>query len=183
MIKRFDHSVLRQRLGWWLGLHPVQREVHCAERLAGLGLPVVPIESCGIEGGRGWLMTPYAGPSLQGVLERREASRGQVRAWSRALGRMTGAMLARGWWNRDLKTSNVLVDASGGLWMIDTGGARRTGGRLERPLRVMARLLVKTATQDLGRPLREGERAAFLAGLREKAPLAVSVLRRASVPL
>lgn len=183
VIKRFVHNTLRQRIAWITHLHPAQREAHCARQLSRIGLPVVPIQAFGIDRGRAWLMTPYVGLSLQHTLEKGGAGERQLRRWARELGGLTGRMLAKRWWNRDLKTSNLLVDEHGHLQLIDTGGARRVLGSLRKPLIHMIRLILKTARGDLGRDLTPREKSAWLAGLRRHAPDAVALLRNTPLPL
>jgi tRNA A-37 threonylcarbamoyl transferase component Bud32 len=48
---------------------------------------------------------------------------------ARQIGRINGMLLAHGYFNRDAKVSNMVVDDKGVVRMIDAGGCRRIGRR------------------------------------------------------
>lgn len=177
VVKRFEHEVVRQRLAWGLGVHPAQREARGARRLVRAGIAVVPVVGLGMEGGRGWLMTRWVGDSVQRVVSRGGLSVEAMERLMMGLGRLAGGLLAAGWWNRDHKASNHVMDGDEGLWMIDVGGVRPRLGRERRPVLAMAGMLEETLEADLGRGLTERERAMFLSGLGEVDPGAIAVLR------
>ncbi|RMH21075.1 MAG: hypothetical protein D6698_03190 [Gammaproteobacteria bacterium] len=129
VIKRYEFNPLRQKLGWLIGRHPAQREIRQAARLSQLGLPVVPTIAHGWAISEGaskvWLVTPYMGQSLFHLFYHQKLSdpdrRGRILDMA---GRFTGELIRRGLFNRDHKASNLLVDSSDWLWLIDSGGVR-----------------------------------------------------------
>ncbi len=123
VIKRFEHHRLEQRLLWWIGMHPAQRERRAASRMAGAGLAVVPILEARLIHGRGHVVTPYVGQSLDRLLpglvgKPREVMLDRVAA-------VAGDLLAAGWVFRDLKAGNIVLDAGDRPHLIDTGSAYR----------------------------------------------------------
>jgi tRNA A-37 threonylcarbamoyl transferase component Bud32 len=154
VVKRFDRALLRQLGGLLLGLHPAQRELRWNRRLAALGVPVVPIDDAGVEGGlagvRVWLSTPYAGVSLQRALasgDRDGRERGELIDEASAL---TLQLVRAGLCFRDLKPSNMIVDESGTTRLIDVGGVRRARGArdVNRMLGVMVRVLARDGLEE-----------------------------------
>lgn len=150
-IKRWEYSPWRQRAARLVGLHPGQREWRSNRRLAVLGIAVVPVLAGGVVrgwlGDRYWLATPLWGRSVQ-----RWLTRGRGPTWAArrrgilGLARMADRLLHRGLVFRDLKTSNVIADAGGQVWLIDVGSVRRSVSRGPR-LRMLA-MLDKTAAGD-----------------------------------
>jgi hypothetical protein len=122
VIKRFEFSAVRQRLGALLGVHPAQRERRWNARLASLGIPVAPILAHGWLGGKRFLIYPYVGPSLHWVMRQRS---GPARhAALRSAAEITAALIRAKLFNRDHKASNMLVDAEGKAYLTDVGGIR-----------------------------------------------------------
>ncbi|MEM7626834.1 MAG: lipopolysaccharide kinase InaA family protein [Planctomycetota bacterium] len=142
VIKRFDHSPLRQRLMAKLGHHPAQREIDWHEKLIAAELPVVPIAATGHdELGRRWLITPWRGDDLamwvrQGKLTADPKLRHEV---TRQLGEIAGRIMQMRVFNRDFKARNIVVDAAGKVWLIDAGGCR--GGKDTPLLAIALRML------------------------------------------
>lgn len=145
VIKRWQYSPLRQRLGRLLGLHPAQREIRWNRRLIALGLPVVPILQHTRHRGRSQLHTPHIGPSLQQALRSGELSFGAKRAIARQLADAVADLFDHELSFRDMKTSNVLLDDAGKLHWIDVGSFRRVSP--DRIMRSLA-LLDHTAAGD-----------------------------------
>lgn len=150
VVKRFEYAPWRQRLGAWIALHPAQRERRMNRRLASTGVAVVPIIRHGTQrswhGIRVWLMTPLWGKSLQ-----RRLTQGGGVAWPVRRRIVTGIidiidrLLRRGLVFRDLKTSNIVADGEGQVWLIDVGGVRR---RSESRILAMLAMLDQTAARD-----------------------------------
>lgn len=142
VIKRFDHSPLRQRLMAKIGQHPAQREVNWHAKLITAELPVVPIAAAGHDGlGRRWLVTPWRGDDLamwirQGRLGNDASRRHEV---TRQLGSMAGRIMQMRVFNRDFKARNFVVDEDGKVWLIDAGGCR--GGKGTPLLTIALRML------------------------------------------
>ncbi len=142
VIKRFDHSPLRQRLMAKLGQHPAQREIDWHEKLIAAALPVVPITASGHdELGRHWLITPWRGDDLamwvrQGKLAADTKLRHDI---TRQLGELAGRIMQMRVFHRDFKARNVVVDAAGKVWLIDAGGCR--GGKGTPLLAIALRIL------------------------------------------
>jgi hypothetical protein len=147
-VKRFEHSPMRQRAAVLLGVHPAQRELRGNRRLQQSGVPVVPIVDAGLEpagaGCRAWIATPVAGRSLQRVL-RDDADPARASRLLDRAAELAAALVAAGWWLKDYKPSNIIVDESGAMRLIDVGGTRRYGGpaHLDRMLAVMDRALAR----------------------------------------
>lgn len=142
VIKRFEHHPLRQLLAWLLRVHPAQREARAAARLQRAGFPVVPIIARGVQrstlGCRAWLATPYAG---EPILERPHPNPRQL---AQHVGHLVGRLIASGWFFKDCKTTNILINEAGELHLIDVGSARRRRPT-DDPLRMLT-LLNETAT-------------------------------------
>ncbi len=150
VIKRFMYAPLRQRLGMLFGLHPAQRERRANRKLARGGLSVVPIVAHGAQraglGCRLWLITPMAGRSLETLLHDGSLQGGSRRSTSRAVGALAGRLIAGGWFFRDLKTSNIVMDQEGQPSLIDVGSVRRLRSK-KQALRMLA-MLDHTARRD-----------------------------------
>ncbi|MCC7146535.1 MAG: hypothetical protein IT443_08820 [Phycisphaeraceae bacterium] len=130
VIKRFEHSPLRQRLAAWLGIHSAQREWRKHELLRQAGLPVVPIVDRGCErgrlGSRLWLATPWLGETVhQWFTGPHQAEYERRRMILLNLAQLAAGLISGGWFFKDFKTTNVLLDEKGRLWLIDVGCARR----------------------------------------------------------
>jgi hypothetical protein len=154
VIKRFVYSPLRQRLALLLGLHPGRRELRCNSRLGAAQVRVVPITDAGVEGRglgcRVWLATPLTGSSLHHLLDTSEGDP-DVRGRHIDAAACLGAELIRaGFWFKDLKPSNIVIDEAGDAWLIDVGSARpaRKPAHTERMLAVMARVLVRAGADE-----------------------------------
>lgn len=148
-VKRFEHSPLRQRLAMLVQLHPAQLEMRVNRRLAAAGVPVVPIVAAGGQaaglGVKRWLVTRVTGQALQRTL-RDGASHDQQRQLALQVGELAAALVAGGWYFRDLKTSNIIVIAGAGAQLIDVGSARKSRSR-QKMLRMLA-MLEHTAARD-----------------------------------
>ncbi len=149
VIKRFEYSRLRQRLSLLLGIHPGRRELKCNRRLRAAQVSVVPIVDAGVEGRglgcRAWLATPLTGSSLH---HRLDAAQGDTKDQGRlidAAACLAADLIRAGFWFKDLKPSNIVIDQSGDAWLIDVGSARpaRKPAHTERMLAVMDRVLVR----------------------------------------
>lgn len=91
-------------------------------RLAAEGLPVVPAAASGMT----WLATRLVGLSLHNTVRlKRFASTEQREQTLQQAGQLVRQMAEAGWYFRDFKASNLLVDDAGNLWLIDTGSVRR----------------------------------------------------------
>ena len=133
VIKRFEFNAVRQALGRLLGMHPGMREVKRTRMLIDRGIPVVPIIASGVRRRGGgvyfWLATPYVGKSVFNLLYHGDLSDAGRRAKVLdGVGRLTGGLIAKGFFNRDHKASNILVDAEGEARLIDCGAVRRHRG-------------------------------------------------------
>ena len=152
VVKRFDYTPWRQLLAWLIGLHPAQRERRSNWRLRQAGLPVVPITAHGTVdlswlGCRLWLACPYAGRSLQDLIRRGQLSdRNRRLTVLRTAAHLTIDLIRHRYYFRDLKPSNILIDAADRAWLIDVGAVRRS----QRPIHVlkMLALLRRKARQD-----------------------------------
>lgn len=170
VVKRFEHAPWRQRVALWLGAHPAQRELRLNQRLRADGVAVVPALDAGIEpaagGARVWLAYPCRGRSLVKLLrEGALASRGQRRRAAESLAALTAALLRGGWFNRDFKSSNCLIDERGEAWLIDAGSVRRHGGARSAE-RMLALLHATTPRRLVSAP----ERLRFLWRVADAAP-------------
>lgn len=151
VIKRFEYSPLRQRLAWWLGVHPAQRERRNAEKWAARGLPIVPIAAGGFDGGKAWLATELRGVSLERLIKSGAVPADSPRGRSliEAVARLLALLVTKKVFFKDLKTSNILVDDRDALWLIDSGSMREASGlarsgQLDR----MRAMLDRTAARD-----------------------------------
>ena len=129
VIKIFRKRGFGQAWRSWIGLHPAQVEARRNRQLTAAGVPVVPIVERGVAPEGRYLATPRRGESLQrlqrdGAWPTPAARRLAVEA---AAG-LARDLFAAGFVNRDLKTSNVVVDPlqPREAWMIDVGGSRRS---------------------------------------------------------
>ncbi|MHC5008005.1 MAG: lipopolysaccharide kinase InaA family protein [Planctomycetota bacterium] len=149
VIKRFEYSRLRQRLSLLLGIHPGRRELKCNRRLRAAQVRVVPIVDAGVEsrglGCRAWLATPLTGSSLHHLLDAADEDTEDRGRLIDAAARLAADLIRAGFWFKDLKPSNIVIDESGDAWLIDVGSARpaRKPVHTERMLAVMDRVLVR----------------------------------------
>ena len=150
VIKRFEYSRLRQRLSLLLGIHPGRRELKCNRRLRAADVRVVPIVDAGVEGRglgcRAWLATPLTGSSLHLLLIEAHGDTENQGRLIDAAARLAADLIRAGYWFKDLKPSNIVVDASGDAWLIDVGSARptRKPAHTARMLAVMDRVLLRS---------------------------------------
>ena len=140
VVKRYEYSRARQMLAMWIGIHPAQVERRRARQLAGDGLPVVPVAGLGVRLGQAWLVTPQTGQSLQraiaaGLLHDRHRADRVIRQVQEVYCRLVDA----GWYFRDLQVANLTLDVQERVWLIDTGGSRRSGSR-RHAVRMLAML-------------------------------------------
>ncbi|MEZ6190281.1 MAG: lipopolysaccharide kinase InaA family protein [Phycisphaerales bacterium] len=136
VIKRFEFNPIRQALGQLLRVHPGMREIKQTRLLIDRGIPVVPIVASGTQRRGGgvffWLATPYVGKSVFNLLYHGDLSDAERRAAVLdGVGRLTGELIAEGFFNRDHKASNILIDAEGKPLLIDCGAVRWHGGKTD----------------------------------------------------
>jgi serine/threonine protein kinase len=160
VLKQWTHWPPRQQAARLLGIHPAQRERAINQRMRDAGLPVAPIVDHGWSRGRAWLATPWLGPSLCRLMQDRALSAPQRRELPRRVAALVARLIESRWFFRDLKTSNILVDGAGKLWLIDVGSARRDPR--SRHVTRMLRVLDDTAVRDGATPW---QRARFVAEL------------------
>lgn len=134
VIKRFEFNPIRQALGILLGVHPGQSERRLSHQLIQAGIPVVPVMATGVQsagpGRRFWLTTPWTGTSLFNLLYHHQLGDPDRRAKVMdATGRLTGLLIAKDYFNRDHKASNILIDDQGSALLIDYGAVRRHRGQ------------------------------------------------------
>ncbi|BAM02796.1 hypothetical protein [Phycisphaera mikurensis] len=131
VFKRYEHPRWKQALTRRLGVHPAQKEVQWAEKLATAGVPTVPVIASGVdEQGRSWVATPHAGPSLHDAVAAGRlddpATRHRV---TRQAGVLTGKILYQRIRNRDHKASNLVLGAGlDEVRILDTPGFRGARG-------------------------------------------------------
>ncbi|MHC4100862.1 MAG: lipopolysaccharide kinase InaA family protein [Planctomycetota bacterium] len=117
VVKRFEYSRLRQRLALLLGTHPALRELACNRRLREAQIRVVPIVDAGIEGRglgcRAWLATPLTGSSLHHLLDAAQGDADNRERLIDAAARLAADLIRAGFWFKDLKPSNIVIDGSG----------------------------------------------------------------------
>lgn len=154
VVKRFEFAPIKQRLSALIGRHPAQLELSWNQKLRNAKLPIVPIVDGGIEpcrlGCRVWLATLRAGTSLQRLLQRGRSDEAQCSAAINAAAQLTVSLIDAGFWFKDLKPSNIVIDVSGEAWLIDVGSARRSNHRqnVDRMLIVMQRVLLRDEVNE-----------------------------------
>ncbi|MCE9589032.1 MAG: hypothetical protein K8S99_00730 [Planctomycetes bacterium] len=170
VIKRFEHSPLRQRVAMVLRVHPAQRERRWNSRLVRAGVPVVPVAAWGVErcrgGGRAWLAYPFLGESLMwGVREGRIDGYARRSRVTHAVASAVAALLNAGLIHRDLKSSNVMVTPDDRAYLIDVGAVRSSRSP-EARWRMLADLAAALKPAWVGR----AERLRFLTALTRACP-------------
>lgn len=152
--KRFVHNPVRQRAVLLVGRHPAQLELRANRALQAAGVPTVPIVDCGIEpvgaGCHAWLITPWRGDSLQRRLREPGRSAAQQEDLMLAAAALTRRLLAAGFTFRDLKPSNIVIDAQGQAYLLDVGSVRHTTApaRVSAMLAVMERVLIRDGVDE-----------------------------------
>jgi tRNA A-37 threonylcarbamoyl transferase component Bud32 len=152
--KRFVHNPVRQRAALLVGRHPAQLELRANRALRAAGVPTVPIMDCGIEpAGAGchvWLITPRLGESLQRRLREDGCAEAQREGLMLAAAALTRRLLEAGFTFRDLKPSNIVVDAQGRGYLLDVGSVRHTTSpaRVASMLSVMERVLTRDGVNE-----------------------------------
>lgn len=155
VVKQFTYSPIKQLLAELIGIHPAQRERRCYRHLLLAKLPVVPIVAHGVKrsgfGARYWLVTPYIGISLYNLFyEKHLDDTDQRECLLEAVGALTRELIAKRFFNRDHKASNILVDGEGKPMLIDVGGVRRRRGKADdqRMLRNLSRNLADSGATE-----------------------------------
>lgn len=135
---------------WLVRMHPAQREARRVRQLQALRLPVVSINGLALRwrglGGVGYCVSPFMGESVFRQLNRNMlVDAAKRRELAAALAVLTAELLQHGLVHDDYKSSNILRDEAGTLWLIDTDRVARS----RDPQRVMAmlRTLDETATR------------------------------------
>ena len=148
VVKRFEYTPWRQWLALCAGCHPGQQQCRAVERLVQARVPVVPVIDAGFEacppGCRVWLSSPYAGRSMQQLLA--DATDDPHRtALVDAAVRLTGQLIEAGYWFKDLKPSNIIINDAIEAKLIDVGSVRRCRGpgQIQRMLAVMDRVMTR----------------------------------------
>lgn len=130
VVKRFEFSVLKQALLRLLHIHPGQCEWRAHTMLKQMDLPALPIDKLGWRAGRCYLLSQPVGPALNNMITRglfdAPCDRHHL---AEQLGQLTGKLLARRLFFRDLKLSNILLSAQNTLVLIDAGSIRRVPAR------------------------------------------------------
>ena len=154
VVKQFIHTPLKQRLTMMVRRHPAQCEMRMNCRLCHAGVAVIPIDDAGVErvglGVHVWLATPLAGMSLQRRLGAQVLDPEEAERWIDAAAQLTEDLNAAGFWFKDLKPSNILIDDDGRGRLIDVGSARRLTdpSQVLRMLAVMDRVLARDGVGD-----------------------------------
>lgn len=137
-----------------LGIAQPQRQVRGARRAARAGVQTPRIVRAwrlrlGAPGPRIELEHDYVdGKSAMEVLEVGALPDDACREVSAAVGRVVACLDGAGLFNRDLKLSNLILDAEDGrprVWLIDTVGIRRMHHRVAETARMLERLAVEPA--------------------------------------
>lgn len=147
VVKRFEHSRLKQTLTRIVGNHPAMREQRAATSLGRLGVQVVPVQLTAFVAGCGHVVTPYVGPSLQqrvtaGMLDDPHAAE---YVHEQLLGRLR-ELVSNGYYFRDLQLANMVMQDHGPVLLIDVGSARKSADTRRRT--AMVDLLCKTLTHE-----------------------------------
>ena len=144
VVKVYRHAAWQQKLQWRFDQHPAQWERRWVDRLAEMGLPVVPIQAAGFDDGHAWVVTPYRGETLHKWIRRRQLSDDYAarHAVTRQLGQILGQLTHAKVLHRDAKASNFVIDPDRRLSLIDVGGCRGAKGTpiLGIALRMLATL-------------------------------------------
>lgn len=153
--KRFEYWPLRQALAGWLSVHPAQREMRQNQLLRSAGLPVAPIVDHGVDrvglGCKYWLATPDRGETIKRLLIHRELEGRQQRLRVvRLLAHLAADLIQRGYYFRDFKLSNVVIDRAGQLWLIDVGSVRPSRDP-KHALRMLANLAQEARSDGVSR--------------------------------
>jgi len=153
VVKRFVYSPWRQRLSLLVGAHPAQVEVRWNQRLQAGLVAVVPVHDGGIEpsgfGCRVWLSTEVAGTSMQRLIRAPEIRKARGEGLIAAAAGLAAQLFAAGFWSRDFKPSNIVIDDAGGARLIDVGSARRgaSARNIARTMAVMDRVLARDGVE------------------------------------
>ncbi|MAG16438.1 MAG: hypothetical protein CMJ21_00055 [Phycisphaerae bacterium] len=146
VIKRFEFSPIKQLIYACVGAHPAQWEQRWSRILREHGIDVLPIASHGSQrvgvGIKRWLATREQGMSLWNWIDDGQhlCDRANRVAVTRRVANITAGLIHAGFFNRDLKTANFLVDpATGRVALIDVGATRRSRRR-ENAMRMLAKL-------------------------------------------
>ncbi|MEM1110026.1 MAG: hypothetical protein AAGH99_15180 [Planctomycetota bacterium] len=169
VIKRFAAPMPRQRLALAVGRHPGQLELKQHRKLHAAGIPVATIFDAGITPGTHpgatpethpgskpgvWLATAWIGDSLQhhitAALDTPDPAEHLGPALD-AAATLTRALLDAGFTFKDLKPSNLALDAQGRAHLLDAGSARATTNpvQVRRMLAVMQRVLRRDNCPEL----------------------------------
>lgn len=130
VIKRFEHSLLKQWFVRWFGRHPAQCERRVTAALMREGFAIVPIVAHGVDRGRSWVATRWVGESAQRLLRPGVVTDVSRRARGcRAIAALGVQLIERGWFFRDFQTANIVFQSDDRAVLIDAGSARRSHRR------------------------------------------------------
>ena len=153
VIKRFEYGGFKQWIQHMTGSHPAQREARAAASLHKADVPVVLPAGTG----KAWdpaalsikyfIATPYTGPSLDRAMRGWKFTPFRVKiATINAVGFTAAKLVLGGFFYKDLKTSNLIVDETTAR-LIDTECAKKVGDPYAQMPRMLA-MLDKTAKRD-----------------------------------
>ncbi|MHC4080297.1 MAG: BUD32 family EKC/KEOPS complex subunit [Planctomycetota bacterium] len=132
-----------------LGIAQPQRQLRGARRLGRAGIPTPEVFGWRMAWGPPRLEIELAwvpGVSAFELVSSEALSASDRRRASAAVGRLVAGLIGAGLFNRDVKLSNLVVDATGEqprVWLIDTVDIRR----MRRPAVEIARMLERLAVQ------------------------------------
>lgn len=128
VIKLFTFNTLKQQFLAIIGLHPAQQEIRAHKRLEQLKIPVVKILCKGRYKFQFLLVTQAQGRSVHNwILTNFHHSPFQQRqSITKQLGTLVGQLLKNGYYFKDMKQSNVIIDQQNQLKLIDAGSIKKT---------------------------------------------------------
>lgn len=151
VIKRFEASPIKQMFLALLQIHPGQCEKRTHNKLKAMQVPVVTVDTMIWQGGKCCLTTAHVGSSLdRAVMAGAFSSPTTRHQLAKQLGQLTGLLLARKLFFRDLKLSNIVQGSNDALMLIDAGSVRHVCQRTLTTCMIrMLRLLEKTVSEAI----------------------------------